>query len=168
MSTAIQYPYLPPNHTISYVSEANEFMQAAKVAATKAADKQHSTGAVVVKAGQIVGEGFNYAVIAAIPGLIQSHPKWCIRKHFNVPSGQKYWACPGCIPSKNHAEGRAVRAAGEKARGADLYLWGHWWCCQPCWEAMIGAGINNVYLLEGSEVVFNKDNPNNRIGKQFE
>lgn len=50
----------------------------------------------------------------------------------------------------------------------DLYLWGHWWFCEPCWNAMIEAGIRDVYLLENSEVLFNKAHPENIIGRQFE
>lgn len=165
---SIQYPYLPAGRTLLYASMDNEFMQAAKESARKAADKQHSTGAVVVQDGQIVGEGFNYAAVGAVPFLAATHATWCIRKYLNVPSGKKYWACPGCIPSKNHAEGRAVRDAGAEADGADLYLWGHWWCCQTCWDTMINAGIKDVYVLEGSEVLFDKNNPGNIIGKQFE
>ncbi len=53
-----------------------------------------------------------------------------------------------------HAEARAVKNAGVKAHGGDLYLWGHWWCCKPCWDAMISAGIKNVYLYTESQKLF--------------
>jgi len=33
---------------------------------------------------------------------------------------------------------------------------------------MIEAGIGDVYLLEGSEALFNKNHPQNIVGKQFE
>jgi deoxycytidylate deaminase len=58
-----------------------------------------------------------------------------------------------------HAEPRAVRDARKNCsdiNDADLYLWGHWWCCKPCWDAMIGAGIKNVYLLDESIALFKK------------
>ena len=54
----------------------------------------------------------------------------------------------------------------DKLPGADLYLYGHWWCCEPCWNAMINAGIKNVYLLKKSEVLFNLENPDNIIRKK--
>lgn len=33
--------------------------------------------------------------------------------------------------------------------------------CEPYWNAMITAGISDVYLLEDSEVLFNKAHPAN-------
>jgi hypothetical protein len=33
---------------------------------------------------------------------------------------------------------------------------------------MITAGIRDVYLLEGSEILFDKNDPGNIIGRQFE
>jgi hypothetical protein len=33
---------------------------------------------------------------------------------------------------------------------------------------MIAAGIRDVYLMEGSERLFNKAHPDNVIGRQFE
>ena len=56
---------------------------------------------------------------------------------------------------------------GHDTVGADLYLWGHWWACAPCWNAIIESGIENVYLLEGSERLFNKAHHGNVIGRQF-
>ena len=88
----------------------------------------------------------------------------------NVPTGTGYELCEGCS-YKYHSEATAIHDAqerGEDTRDADVYLWGHWWCCKPCWKAMIEAGIKNVYLLEGSERLFNKEVPGNVIGRQFE
>lgn len=70
-------------------------------------------GAVVVKDGRVVGEGY--------------HPK----------------------AGEPHAEVLALRAAGELARGADLYVTLEP-CCHhgktgPCTEAIISAGIRKVY-----------------------
>jgi hypothetical protein len=50
-------------------------------------------------------------------------------------------------------------------KDADLYLWGHWWCCESCWTAILGAGINKVYLEEGSEVNFNREHSDHTIGQ---
>ena len=89
--------------------------------------------------------------------LINLHSKYCIRRIFKVPSGQKYWLCPGCATFKQHGESSAVHDALKKhndTQGADLYLYGHWWCCQPCWDAMIKAGIKNVYLVDNAYELF--------------
>lgn len=68
----------------------------------------------------------------------------------NVKSGTKYWLCPGCN-THNHAEQKALADAhkkGEPVEGADIYLWGHTYCCRWCWKAMLKAGIKDVYLPE--------------------
>jgi deoxycytidylate deaminase len=88
--------------------------------------------------------------------LLDTHKIWCIRKLFKIPTGQKYWLCPGCASHKNHGEYRAavelIKKFPQKINsGLDLYLWGHWWCCKPCWDKMIEAGIKNVYVAENSE-----------------
>ena len=41
--------------------------------------------------------------------------------------------------------------------GADLYLFGHWWCCETCWNYMIKHKIKNVYLLNNAHNIFNRD-----------
>lgn len=158
-STSIPYPYLPEGREIRLVSGDNEFMQAAREMGVKASDQQHPTGAVVVKDGKVIGKGANFTIAGVIPFLIKTHSKWCIRRLFKVPSGQKYWMCPGCTASKDHAESRAVRDAkknGHDPKGADIYLWGHWWCCTGCWDAMIKGGIKDVYVEEGAYERFSR------------
>jgi len=71
-------------------------------------------GAVVVRGGEVVGEGFH--------------------AEFGGP----------------HAEVEALRQAGEKARGADLYVTlepcRHWGKTPPCTKAVIEAGVARVIL----------------------
>ncbi len=73
-------------------------------------------GAVVVKDGQVVGEGYHQK--AGTP----------------------------------HAEVHALIAAGENARGATIYVTlepcCHWGRTPPCTEALINAGIAEVYIAE--------------------
>jgi deoxycytidylate deaminase len=159
----INYPYLPAGRTILYVPESNKFMAMAKEYAKKYCTKLFQAGAaVVVKNGVVVG-------IGSI-GNNPTHLEGCERIKQNMPTGQGYDLCPGCDP-KFHSEPSAIRdtvSKGNDASGADLYLWGHFWCCKDCWDAMIAAGIKNVYVMEGSEVLFNKKDPNNIIGHQFD
>jgi deoxycytidylate deaminase len=94
----------------------------------------------------------------------------CIRQAANSATGQDYDLCEGCQP-QNHSERRALAHAQKRDRitdGCDLYLWGHFGCCPPCWDSMIGAGIDQVYLLEDAEFLFNKEHPDNVIGRQFQ
>ncbi len=147
----IQYPYMPSNGEIKYVSLDNLYMREAKgVAEKESLDNTVPTGAVIVLAGEIIGRGAN--------GSNHHKEFGCERVRLGIPTGQKYELCEGCHP-KNHAEPRAIANAlksHQSIAGAELYLWGHWWCCEPCWNSMLGAGINTAYLLEGSETLFNK------------
>jgi deoxycytidylate deaminase len=156
----IAYPYIPDGKSIAYVTEDDGYMQEAQSEALEhSLDVAVKTGAVVVRGAQIIGRGAN--------GSDYHKTHECERVKQGIPTGQGYELCEGCSP-KNHAEPKAIADAlshGADTQGADLYLWGHWWCCEPCWNTMVGAGISNVYLLRGSEVLFNKSNPNNILGK---
>ena len=159
----IEYPYLPAGRTLLYVPALNEFIEKAKEFARKHNTVRHVGAAVVVKSGRIIGEG-------SIGAGFHGEHGGCIREEMNVPTGTQYDLCKGCN-YEYHSEVSAIRNARERGNdpdGADLYLWGHWWCCEPCWNEMIEAGIKNVYLLEGSERLFNKEHPGNIIGRQFE
>ena len=147
----INYPYLPEGQQYNYVPASNPYMTEAKAYALEhSLDRDFPTASVVVQDGVVIGQAAN--------GSDYHTTKPCERKLRGSPSGQEYELCEGCHP-KNHSEVKAVaqaRANGLATEGADLYLWGHWWCCQPCWDAMLAGGIKNVYLLEGSEITFNQ------------
>ena len=159
----IPYPYMPTGRTIEYVSPENPFMRAAKeIARGHSLDKAQATGSVVVRAGQIIGHGAN--------GSDYHSKNVCERVKRGIPTGQQYELCEGCHP-KNHSEPRAIadaRNAGHDTVGADLYLWGHWWCCEPCWNAISEAGIERIYLMEESEILFDRTKPGHIVGRQFE
>jgi dTMP kinase len=158
----IEYPYLPASRSFLYVGIDDPYMRDARDYALKhSLDEAVKTGSVVVRNGEVIGRGANGSDYHTLHG--------CERVRHGIPTGHGYELCEGCRP-KNHSEPRAIADAqknGHDPIGADLYLWGHWWCCEPCWNAMIEAGIENVYLLEGSERLFNKASPENIIGRQF-
>lgn len=159
----IKYPYLPAGRNILYVSEDNIYMQEAKkYAKENSLDKVMPNGTVIVKDEKIIGRGAN--------GSTYHETNECERVKQKIPTGEGYELCEGCHP-KNHGEPKAIKEAKDKSEdinGADVYLWGHWWCCESCWKEMTKAGIKNVYLLKDSEILFNKQNPGNIAGKQFE
>ena len=159
---AIEYPYIPTGRVFIYVSADNPFMiEAKEYARTHSLDETVQTGAVIVKEGTVIGRGAN--------GSDYHKEHGCERVKRGIPTGQSYELCEGCDP-KNHAEPRAIADAkknGYDTHGANLYLWGHWWACEPCWNAMIEAGIENVHLMEGSERLFNKKHSDTIIGRQF-
>lgn len=163
--TTIAYPYLPEGCEIRYVPAGNAFMHAARQVAQKdSLDTKMPVGSVIVKDNKIIGRGAN--------GSQYHVDKGCERKKLGSPTGQDYDKCAGCQPQE-HSEAKAIadaltRVDPEALKDSQLYLWGHWWCCQPCWEAMQKVGIHTAYLLNKSEVLFNKDNPGNVVGRQFE
>jgi deoxycytidylate deaminase len=156
----IDYPYLPKDRVINYVPENNQYMKKARsYSLLESQDDNFKTGSVIVKDNKIIGLGAN--------GSDYHKTHQCERIKQNIPTGQDYELCEGCHP-KNHSEPTAIRDAKEKnndINGADLYLWGHWWCCESCWNAMMQTNIKNVYLLEDSEKIFNKEHPENIIGQ---
>lgn len=134
-----------------YVGEDDPFMrQARRVAEERSLDRDWPTGAVVVKDGKVIGRGAN--------GSEYHRQYGCRRKELGIKTGERYDLCEGCDP-KNHAEQLAIEnvlATGPGPVGAEVYLWGHWWCCESCWQVMIDAGIKNVYLVKGADVRFNQ------------
>lgn len=156
----IEYPYLPDGKSFLYVPADNEFMQAAqKFCADNSLDKAVPTGSAVVKDGAVIGLGAN--------GSTYHQDHVCERVRRGIPTGQGYELCEGCHP-KNHSEPRAIADAiqhGHDTQGSSLYLWGHWWCCEPCWSSILKAGIDKVYLLEQSQVLFNREHPSNILAR---
>lgn len=163
MDKNINYPFIPEGKKIKYVSPDNAFMKAARAFA-----REHSLDTSMPNASLLVFEDIVIASAANGSDYHKTHE--CERVKQGIPTGQGYELCEGCHP-KNHSEQSVIREAlskGESTEGADIYLWGHWWCCEPCWQAMIEAGIRDVYLLDGSEILFNREHQDNIIGRQFE
>lgn len=154
----IVYPYLPSGRTILLVPESNKFMAEAKRARLQfSTERNQPSGAVVVLDGQIIGRAANQSALKSV-FLSNLHDNgWCVRHRLKIKTGTKYWLCPGCANYKLHSESRAVVDAQKNhgsAVGADLYLWGHWHCCWPCWQTMISAGIKNVYVTDDAHLRF--------------
>jgi deoxycytidylate deaminase len=135
--------------TLFFTSEDNPFLQAAmQNAKNLSLDKNKPNGTVLVKDGVVIGNGAN--------GSDYHNTHECERVRLKIPTGQGYELCEGCHP-KNHGEPKALKNAsdnGQDPKGADVYLWGHWWCCKDCCEAMVRAGVVKVVLLEGAKDKF--------------
>ena len=146
------FPYLPDGREILFVPIENKWMNLAK----EMADKESGcswwpTGAVLIKDNQIIGKGANKGKWQAL----------CPRVENNCPTGTGYEYCKDICEQTSHAEISAVNKAIDKQQnpnGADLYLFGHWWCCEPCWNYMIKNGVKNVYLLKNSHLLFTREN----------
>ncbi len=150
-----ELPYLPLGWEVHYVAEDNPWMKEACLSAgTLSTDANHPTGAVIVQNDEIIGRGANASVFHDRIGCVRQ----MLRNFIPVPSGKMYWTCRGCSP-RFHAEQNAIRDAkkkGHQTKGADLYLWGHWWCCESCWEKILDANIERVFLAKDAKEKFGK------------
>lgn len=136
------------------------FMAEAKRGIVSSSEKSHPTSAIIVKDGKILSTGSNQTGYKN-PLMRFLHAKFperfCRRKILKVPSGQGYHLCRGCAKPEDHAESRAgamLLGTHGKVEGSTLYLYGHWWCCEPCCQAMVSAGVRKVVLLEGASRMF--------------
>jgi deoxycytidylate deaminase len=150
----IEYPYLPDNKEIRFTTLDNPFMQRAKLARYHlSGDRLYPIGACLVKNNSEIacaGNGFNKGRGARII---------CKRYVHDAPTGHGYDLCAVHDPP-GHAERTVINVArtlGRDTRGADIYLYGHWWCCKDCWDVMIDAGIRNVYIFEGAKEEFTRE-----------
>lgn len=137
----IKHPFLSEKLPLNY-DDNNYLKEAQKVAAKESLDTRQQTGTVIVKDGKIIGRGANGSKYHELHG--------CERERLGIPTGQRYDLCEGCDP-KNHAERKAIDNTmnnGHRSdlQGATAFLWGHWWCCEPCTTAMITTGIKEVVL----------------------
>ncbi len=167
-NSKIPYPYLPLGREILYVDQDNPYMKEAEQIARTSNEKQQPTGAVIVCNNTIIAQASNQNPLTS-ERMISLHKEFCVRHFFKIKSGEMYWLCPGCAGKESHAESRAVKQLqknGIPNEPVDIYLWGHWWCCDVCWKNMLKIPtLRNVYLLLNSEVLFNPKKEGNIIGK---
>lgn len=156
----------------NFVPEENQFMQAAKLAAIKhSLTSVFPIGIVAVKEDKVIveagnGNGYHEKNLNS-PG----HRKGCVRRYLNderekigqekFKSGEGYELCPGCH-TDSHAEANLIKNAKllqiyEELNDSDVYMYGHFWCCKPCWEKFLAAGIRNVYLSDDCEKTKDKE-----------
>jgi len=65
----------------------------------------------------------------------------------DLPSGEGYELCKSVCGQEHHAEVDACFKADTGARGADLYLIGHSYCCDNCKIIMDLFGIKNIHIF---------------------
>ncbi len=145
---------IPESMQIERVSMDNRNMQEAfKLAQANAFEHMTVTASVVVKDGKVIGKGINGDGWHQREGRCERAGKDGV--------GKDYEDCPGC-ESKNHSERVAIRFAQETnddLSAAELYMYGHWWLCEPCMQAASEAGIKTMFLLEDAKPLFDRNNP---------
>lgn len=61
--------------------------------------------------------------------------------------GEGYEKCQTICQQGEHAEIKALNAAGDKARGGIARIWGHYYICEPCGRALRDAGVHYVEIF---------------------
>lgn len=150
---------------IKYVPHDNKYMLIAKeYARNNSLDKNMPNASILVNQGKVIGAGANGSIYHELYG--------CERIRLNSRTGKDYDRCEGCSPN-NHSEAKAITNANTLLKGKSIpensvmYLWGHWWSCKSCWNAMVTSRITTLALLENSNNLFNKDSQQNIIKNQF-
>ncbi len=158
------YPYLPEGRVLKFVPLSNKWMKAArKMADTESGCSWWQTGAVIVKNARVIGKGANNKGTFVIP---------CPRIEQKCKTGEGYDLCEKIckVHGFSHAENEAVkdaRSKGNDPKTADVYLFGHWWCCESCWDEMIKAKIRNVYLLQDAHKIFTRESRTEVMNKSM-
>ena len=123
-----------------------QFMRTARCVASRSKCSSRHVGAVLVKDGSIVSEGYNGAPRGI--SLCQNPELPCLRRTMGFASGEGLEHCPAV-----HAEMNClIQAArnGIATKGTTLYAY----CSQPCkWciGMTINAGVSRLVHLDGIE-----------------
>lgn len=77
--------------------------------------------------------------------------------------GSDYSLCKYCQEDE-HAEIRAISELKTDPKGARCYLYGHYHACTNCIAKLEDIGIRDMVLLDNSDILFNRHNPETVIG----
>lgn len=161
-----EYPFYRQDCTIKQVPVTNEYMKMAKLLSEKKSKTPHKPNACVIvsEEGLLISTGANGS---------DAHKNGCARKKVELeqghdfPHGKGYNLCLGCTPS-HHGETTAVRNALTSYSVQELkdmncvaYLYGHFYVCSDCWDALVTIGIDTVYVVENADIIFNKESHEN-------
>lgn len=150
----IEYLELPADHPLILLAQ--------QYAARHSLDKNMPNCSVIYRDGKVLGIGAN--------GSDHHEKHGCERVRLGCKTGQGYELCEGCHP-KNHGERRAIadmKRRGNAGEGAVNIMFGHYWACGDCWKCLRDEGVETCYVLQGSLYLFDKNDPRNAVGRQFE
>jgi len=146
-----QYPHLPIDRKFNFVELYDQWMtEARKASEDRVVCSWWPTGAVLVKDNKIIGRGSNGGRFVPL----------CPRYLNNCPTGTGYEYCTAECQQTSHAEVSAINdaiALGNSPENADLYLFGHWWACESCWEHIIKHKVKNVFLVRNAHKIFTRE-----------
>jgi dCMP deaminase len=117
------------------------FMNISVLVAKRSTCVRRQVGAVLVRDRRVLATGYN----GAPTGLRHCLDLGCLRKHHNIPSGERHELCRGL-----HAEQNAIIQAalhGVSVKDAVLYCTNH--PCIICAKMIINAGIRSILIQDG-------------------
>lgn len=76
--------------------------------------------------------------------LCRNPQQECPRDTFGMKSGEGYHLCQEICQQRSHAEVDAITQAGDKAKGAVIYLTGHQYACGNCTSCASDAHVKNI------------------------
>lgn len=126
------------------------YMKQAYEQASKSSCLRAKVGAVIVKNGKIVAQGYNNMV----GGINDCAEMGCIREKLNIPHGERREVCRA-ICAEQLAVSEAARN-GISLDGAIAYI--TTFPCHICSKLLVSSGIN--------EIVYDKDY-NDELSRQF-
>lgn len=127
-----------------------EYMEKAYEQADKSVCLRAKVGAVFVKDGRIIAQGYNNMT----GGINDCSEVGCIREKLNIPSGQRREVCRA-ICAEQLAISEAARN-GVELDGSVAYI--TTFPCHICAKLLVSSGIN--------EIVYDKDYPD-ELSKNF-
>ncbi|MFW5985171.1 MAG: deoxycytidylate deaminase [Halanaerobiaceae bacterium] len=116
------------------------FMKMAELAAERSTCLRRSVGAILVKDRQVLATGYN----GAPKNLPHCENTGCLRKKYDVPSGQRHEICRGVHAEQNLIAQAAVH--GVKTEGAVVYCTNQ--PCSICMKILINSEIKKIYYKE--------------------
>ena len=161
---------IPEELSVEFTTMSEPLMQQAFLLAQKQNEKQKESGIRAVVSVMKLKDG---TIVTGMAGELEDtdgvtwHEKEGRCARYDGGSGTAnadYDSCPGCrhtAHSERSALRKAIRDYGEGAvKDAEIYLYGHWWACTPCMEAIAKAGVSRIYLLKNARDIFDRSLPN--------
>jgi deoxycytidylate deaminase len=168
--------YYQDKNWYRYIPSDNKFIQAAKSAAIKhSLTSVFPIGIIAVKNNFIIAEAGNGNGYHEKNMNTEGHIKGCVRRYIShqkelvgeekLTSGEGFELCPGCS-TEFHAEANLFRYnKNVDFKDSDIYMFGHFWCCEPCWNKILSAGVSKVYLPE--DIDFSKKETVKKWSEEF-
>lgn len=124
----------------STMEDISSFMELARAEAAKSSCLRAKVGAVLVKDGKVISQGYN----GPIPGFIDCPKTGCIRAKLNIPHGERTEICYGVCAEQNAIIFCAKN--GNSCVDSEMYTTRQ--PCSTCVKTLLTAGVKKIIYLE--------------------